>query len=156
MDSDGQFDIHDLARFFAYVDEYDAVLGYRLARQDSWLRTLNARGWKLLVAAILGVYVRDIDCAFKLYHTDFIRHIPLETRGAMINAEMLYKLKRSGRSYVQCAVHHLPRTSGHATGANPGVILRALRELLTYARKWRHETWHIEKPDIELESVEME
>lgn len=139
MDSDGQFDIRDLGGFFPLIERYDAVLGYRLSRQDGWLRTLNARGWKLLVAGILGVYVRDIDCAFKLYHTDFIRHVPLETRGAMINAEMLYKFKHAGYSYVQCAVHHLPRTSGRATGAKPGVILRALRELFMYARKWRRE-----------------
>src|SRR5262249_51845425 len=49
MDSDGQFDIHELARFFPYVDLYDAVLGYRIRRQDSWVRLLNAWGWKMLV-----------------------------------------------------------------------------------------------------------
>ncbi len=37
MDSDGQFDIHDLERFFPYIDEYDAVLGYRVQRQDTWI-----------------------------------------------------------------------------------------------------------------------
>lgn len=140
MDADGQFDIHDLTGFFHLIEYYDAVLGYRLERQDSWLRLLNAWGWKWLVTLLLGLRVRDIDCAFKLYHTEFLQQTPLETRGAMINAEMLYKLKRSGRSYVQRAVRHFPRTSGRATGAKPGVILRALRELLFYAYKWRCET----------------
>ena len=31
MDSDGQFDIRDLARFFPLIEEYGAVLGYRIA-----------------------------------------------------------------------------------------------------------------------------
>jgi putative flippase GtrA len=48
MDADGQFDIRDLQQFFPYIDEYDAVIGYRIDRQDSWMRKLNAWGWKLL------------------------------------------------------------------------------------------------------------
>src|SRR5579885_2213612 len=34
MDSDGQFDIRDLERFFAHIEEYDAVLGYRIDRKS--------------------------------------------------------------------------------------------------------------------------
>ncbi|GCE23672.1 glycosyltransferase family 2 protein [Dictyobacter kobayashii] len=139
MDSDGQFDIREISLFFPFIGQYDAVLGYRIDRQDSWMRKLNAWGWKQLVHLILGVRVRDIDCAFKLYNTDFIHHNNFETRGAMINAEILYKLKRSGYSFKEIGVHHLPRRTGQATGANPKVILRAFRELFYYARKWRLE-----------------
>ena len=35
MDADGQFDIHDLRTFFPFIDTYDAVIGYRIDRQDS-------------------------------------------------------------------------------------------------------------------------
>jgi glycosyltransferase involved in cell wall biosynthesis len=96
MDSDGQFDIRDLARLLLFIDEYDAVIGYRLHRQDTWVRKLNAWGWNLLIRNVLGIHVRDIDCAFKLLRTDFLHQHPLETRGAMINAELLYQLKRVG------------------------------------------------------------
>ena len=34
MDSDGQFDIQDLQEFFPLIDTYDAVIGYRIDRQD--------------------------------------------------------------------------------------------------------------------------
>ena len=70
MDSDGQFDIRELARLLLFIDEYDAVIGYRLDRQDSWMRKLNAWGWKCLIGWVLGVHVRDVDCAFKLLHTE--------------------------------------------------------------------------------------
>src|SRR5581483_5079534 len=59
MDSDGQFDIQDLERFFPLIGMYDAVIGYRIKRQDTWMRKLNAWGWKLLVTQIFGVQVRD-------------------------------------------------------------------------------------------------
>ena len=139
MDSDGQFDIADLERFFAFIDEYDAVLGYRIDRQDTWVRKLNAWGWKMLVRLVFGLRVRDIDCAFKLYRAKFFHEHRLETRGAMINTEILYKFTRAGYTYTQLGVRHLPRRGGRATGAKPSVILRAFREMFTYARKWRRE-----------------
>jgi putative flippase GtrA len=139
MDSDGQFDICDLQRFFPFIDKYDAVIGYRLNRQDSWMRKLNAWGWKCLIGLILDVRVRDIDCAFKLLRTSILHQHPLETRGAMINAELLYRLKRAGYTYREVSVQHLPRQGGRATGANPRVIARAFRELFICARQWRRE-----------------
>lgn len=139
MDSDGQFDIRELAQLLLFIDEYDAVIGYRLDRQDSWVRKLNAWGWKRLIGWALGVHVRDVDCAFKLLHTEFLHEHPLETRGAMINAELLYKLKRLGYTFREVGVHHLPRKGGRATGARPGVILRAMRELFVYACRWYRE-----------------
>jgi putative flippase GtrA len=139
MDSDGQFDIRDLVRFFPLIEEYGAVLGYRIARQDTWMRKLNAWGWKKLVGFVFRVHARDIDCAFKLFRAEFFRNNRLETRGAMINAEILYKLARAGYTYTEVGVQHLPRLAGKATGAKPTVILRALRELFIYAEKWRKE-----------------
>ncbi|TMD59600.1 MAG: glycosyltransferase family 2 protein [Chloroflexi bacterium] len=139
MDSDGQFDIHDLECFFPFIGEFDAVLGYRVHRQDTWMRKVNAWGWKILVGMVFGVYVRDVDCAFKLYRADFFREHTLETRGAMINAEILYKFTRAGYTYTQLGVRHLPRRGGKATGAKPAVILRAFRELFFYAMKWHRE-----------------
>ena len=35
MDSDGQFDVQDLARLLTFIDEYNAVIGFRLDRQDT-------------------------------------------------------------------------------------------------------------------------
>jgi len=139
MDSDGQFDIRDLVRFFPLIEEYGAVLGYRIDRQDTRMRKLNAWGGKQLVRFIFGSRVRYSDCVFKLFRAEFFRTQRLETRGAMINAEILYKLARAGYTYTEVGVQHLPRRAGKATGAKPTVILRALRELFIYAEKWRHE-----------------
>jgi glycosyltransferase involved in cell wall biosynthesis len=137
MDSDGQFDIRDVFQFFPFIDSYDAVLGYRIHRQDSWMRKLNAWGWKQLIGIVLDVHVRDIDCAFKLIRTDFLHTYPLESRGATVNAELLYKLNSSGSTYKLVGVQHLPRHGGKATGAHPRVIIRAMRELFLYQRKWK-------------------
>lgn len=139
MDSDGQFEISDLEQFFPLIEQYDAVLGYRIDRQDTWVRKLNAWGWKLLVRLFFGLRVRDVDCAFKLYPATFFHRHHLETRGAMINTEILYKFARAGYRYTQLGVRHLPRRGGRATGAKPAVIVRAFKEMFYYAWKWRRE-----------------
>ncbi|HYX48344.1 MAG TPA: hypothetical protein VE843_01275, partial [Ktedonobacteraceae bacterium] len=94
---------------------------------------------------VFGVHVRDVDCAFKLYPSSFFREHKLETRGAMINTEILYKFIRANNTYTQVGVHHLPRHGGRATGAKLSVILRAFRELIVYAFKWHREEKQLEK-----------
>src|SRR5258708_33971867 len=149
MDADGQFDIRDLQQFFPFIDEYNAVIGYRLDRQDSWMRKLHPLVWKRLIGWGFGGPVRDIDCAFKLLHTEFLHQHPLETRGAMINAELLYRLTQAGYSYREIGVHHHPRQAGRPTGARPSVILRAMCELFVYTRKWHRENREHSIPGVE-------
>ncbi len=141
MDADGQFTIEDLAPLLLQIDRVDAVLGYRIHRQDSRLRLVNAWGWKVLVYLALGVRVRDLDCAFKLFHTQFLHAYPPATSSALINAELVYTLRRTGATYAQVGVRHLPRRAGRATGANPRVIVRALGALAVNAWRWRQRTY---------------
>ncbi len=141
MDSDGQFDIQDLALLLAKREEgHRVVLGYREKRQDAWMRKLNAWGWNLLVSLFFGIRVRDVDCAFKLYDTALVRACDVHSEGAMVNTEMLVKLSRLGVPFVQVPVHHYPRRHGSATGANLKVILHAFRELLRLRLQIKQ--WH--------------
>lgn len=140
MDSDGQFSIADLPKLLTHIDAVDAVLGYRIHRKDAPLRLLNAWSWKALVHLTLGVRVRDLDCAYKLFRTEFLHTYPPTTSGALLNAELLFILNRVGASYREVGVRHLPRNGGRATGANVRVILRALRDLARYT--WRQRLSH--------------
>ena len=132
MDSDNQFDIMGIAPFLQVATQMPgtAVLGYRRNRKDSFMRKLNAWGWKQVVRSQLHVRgIKDIDCAFKLFPTRVIQAIGLSSKGAMINAELLFKLQRMRVPVIQMPVHHYIRTKGQATGANLAVIRRAFREL---------------------------
>jgi glycosyltransferase involved in cell wall biosynthesis len=141
MDSDGQFDVRDLVKLLELREQgYRAVLGYRAQRQDSTMRLINAWGWNLLVSQLFSLHVRDIDCAFKLYDTELVRTFDTQSEGAVVSTEMLVKLTRMGIPYKEVPVQHLPRLHGKATGAKPGVIVRAFGELLRLRgtlREWR-------------------
>lgn len=139
MDADGQFDINDLVRLLPYLGEYDGVFGYRLDRQDPWMRKLNAWGWNHVVRFIFNLRIKDIDCAFKIFRTDYFRRVVLEARGALLLTEIVYKFARAGYRYTEVPVRHLPREGGNPTGAKLSVILRAFKELFFYASKWQEE-----------------
>lgn len=143
MDSDGQFDIRDIARFLRVETGAPgmAVLGYRARRSDRFMRKVNAWGWKLATRAVIGLHdVRDVDCAFKLFPTSAIRSCELRSTGAAVSAEFLVKFQRMGVEVVQFPVTHLPRTKGSPTGAKPQVIIRAFQELVALRASLR--TWH--------------
>ena len=128
-DADNQFDLNELEAFLPFSDRVDVVAGFRINRQDPPIRRLNAWAWNHLVRVLFYVPVRDIDCAFKLFRRDLFERLDLESVGAMVNTELMVMLGRSGASVVELGVTHYPRTSGVARGADPKVIMRALREL---------------------------
>ena len=148
MDADGQFDIADIALLLPWRERgYRAVLGYRKQRKDAFPRKVNAWGWNRLGRLLFGLRVRDVDCAFKLYDTNLVRACDVIANGAMVNTEMLVKLKQLGVPYVEVPVRHYPRTHGSATGANLRVILHAFRELLRLRGKLTR--WSAEIPPEE-------
>lgn len=137
MDSDGQFDIMELARLLPLLGPFDAAFGYRAHRQDRWLRRFNGWAWSVLISLVFGVRVRDVDCAFKLIRADFIEAAHLSAGGAMISAELVARLEQAGLRFRQVAVSHYPRRSGTPTGGSLRVVLRAFVELFVLARRVR-------------------
>lgn len=128
-DADGQFDLADLGRLLPFAAQNDLVVGYRSPRSDRWPRTLAGAAWTGLADRLLGVGVRDLDCAFKLFHRRVLELAPLRARGAAVNAELL-ALARAARLKVQeVPIPHHPRRLGRASGGRPMVVLGALAEL---------------------------
>jgi hypothetical protein len=89
------------------------------------------------VRLALGLKLRDVDCAFKLYPRRLFDEIPMRSTGALIDAEILARAARRGYRIGEVGVNHYPRTAGRQTGANPKVIARALIELLRLRREIR-------------------
>lgn len=134
-DADLQFDINEINELIKYIPEYQVILGYRLKRQDSFIRIFNAKAWNILNRLSFGLNVKDIDCAFKLIKADLLKELETKSRGAMLSAEILIKLQDQGYKFKEVAVTHLPRRTGNPSGAKLSVIFRAFREFFrTYKR----------------------
>lgn len=138
-DSDGQFDFAEITKLIAKSNEADLVVGYRIDRKDPLIRKINGWGWTFLANLLLGIGVRDVDCAFKLIKKEVIDTIPYleSTRGGMISPELLAKAKKSGFKIVEIGVKHYPRTAGEQTGASLKVIFKSFMDLLKLWKKLR-------------------
>lgn len=131
-DSDRQFDIREISKLAEYVDTFDLIIGYRENRQDHFTRKLNTGIFKLAVNILFGLFVKDIDCAFKLIKKEVIDKVNLESNGALINTELLVRAKRLGYKIKQIPVSHYPRLKGEQSGASIKVILRAVKEIILF------------------------
>jgi hypothetical protein len=129
LDSDGQFSLLNLPELLLKTDTADVVIGYRKKRADSPIRLLNAWAWNRLMRVLLGIAVRDLDCAFKVFRQDTVRSLSLTSRGACISAEILVQCVRRGLKIAEVPVDHFPRSHGAPSGAALRVIAKAFREL---------------------------
>lgn len=132
-DADGQFDFGEIINFINKQKETNAdlVIGYYLDRKVSKSIILTSKIWEIIVSALFGLKVKDIDCGFKFVSKKVIDTIPkLEAeRGAFISSEFLIKAKKSGFKIVEVGVHHFPRTEGQATGRQLKVIIKSFTDL---------------------------
>lgn len=128
-DGDGQFRIEEITKLLPLIDEYDIVSGYRIRRQDPFIRKVNAFLWGTLVNLLFNINITDVDSAFKLYRRKIFNDISLTSEGALIDTEILAKAKAKGYSIKEVGVNHYPRVAGVQTGAKISVIVKAFVEL---------------------------
>ena len=90
-DSDGQFRAAQVPWFLAEAaaERADAVIGFRQRRADPAIRKVNAWLWTRATRLLLGVSVRDVDCAYKLIHRRLLDGVELRGEAALISPELL-------------------------------------------------------------------
>jgi glycosyltransferase involved in cell wall biosynthesis len=134
-DADGQFDLDELESLLGHRDAFDVVVGFRSPRRDPLGRRALAWVWGCLVRVVYGLPVRDVDCAFKLFRREVLEGMPIASRGAFVNTEILVRARRAGHRIHEVPVSHRPRLHGRQSGARPGVIWRALVEFRSLYRE---------------------
>ncbi|HTY17711.1 MAG TPA: glycosyltransferase family 2 protein [Myxococcota bacterium] len=145
-DADLQFDLAELAALLAHTGACDLVVGYRAPRRDPWRRRALAFGHRLVVRALFGLAVRDIDCAFKVFRRPVLEALPLASIGAFVNTELLLRARQAGFRIREVPVTHRPRVAGRSKGATLRVIARALVELLVLYRELRRPSTRLRRP----------
>jgi glycosyltransferase involved in cell wall biosynthesis len=147
MDADRQFDIREVAKLAPLTARYDIIAGYRLRRNDPWRRVALGAAFNTVVKVLFGVWVRDIDCGFKLFRADLLRGLELQAPGALLNTEILALAHRQGATLAEVGVTHHPRSAGAQSGGSPRVVLRSLGEMLHLWRRLRADNLTPERPE---------
>jgi glycosyltransferase involved in cell wall biosynthesis len=130
-DGDGQFDFSEVKLFLEKINNHDIVIGHRKKRRDNHVRFVLMKMLKLWDFILFGFRFTDIDCGFKMFSRSAINELlPLRSEGAMITTEILAKAKKKKLKITEVEVSHFPRKHGVQSGANFGVISRAVLESL--------------------------
>jgi dolichol-phosphate mannosyltransferase len=132
-DADCQFDIAELKYLLPLMGEADMVLGFRVYRYDSVLRSMVSWMYNRIVNVMFRVRVRDVDCAFKLFSAEVWERARVEAEDFFFDTELVARARKWNFRIVQKGVRHYPRTAGETT-VGPSDVPQTLR---TIARMWR-------------------
>jgi glycosyltransferase involved in cell wall biosynthesis len=136
---DMPFDLGVVVEALPHMDTCPAVLSYRSDDPRGAYRRLQSLVFNALGRALLGVRARHINSAFKVTSTALVRSLGLESRGWLIDAELIMRLEERGVPYVEIPVRLVDRTTGRSTVGSSAVV-RACRDLIRLAvrRRQRH------------------
>ncbi len=132
-DADHQFRIESLLELLPLRDRADLIIGFRRDRRDLWVRRFLSYGYNLLMRLLFGIRVRDIDCAFKLFHRRVLESVQIESQRFFVNTELLVKAGVCGFHIVESGVDHFPRDFDRSK-VSVQEIPRTIREVI---RIWR-------------------
>lgn len=131
MDSDGQFDPYEIEKLLPLMSNDAVIAGYRIRRSDSFYRKVMGYIYTKVINLTFGLKVKDLNCAFKLMPTEFVKSLALSSSGALINAEILVRASERGITLKEVGVNHYPRRAGKQSGGSLRVIMKAVKEFFS-------------------------
>jgi dolichol-phosphate mannosyltransferase len=111
LDADMQNDPADLIRLWRALPGHDAVLGWRVRRQDVWSKRLISYWANLLRNKVLGQSIRDTGCSVRIFPRAVALQLPAFQGMHRFFGSLLL---REGCRLVQLPVHHRRRSHGRS------------------------------------------
>ncbi len=135
MDSDNQFNFNSIIQLLAYREDYDVIIGQRQDRKDNFLRRLLGKVWSLIGRAIFQTRIPDLNCGFKLFKTDLIKKVQIDSKGPGVNLEIFSDPIIKSCLIKKVNIEHYPREFGVQSGASVKTITSSLSDLFVITRK---------------------
>lgn len=98
----------------------DIVNGYKLTRNDSWIRVVIGRAYHYFVKFLFGIHIRDVDCDFRLIPKRVLDEIELKSVSGAICLELVKKIQDAGYVFAEIPVNHYSRKYGVSQFFVPG------------------------------------
>lgn len=143
LDSDGQCDPKDFARFWERRDSADVVIGRRVHRADTLVRRTFSRIFYILYQAVFWTPVHDPSCPYVLFRKSVAHKLAAEL-GDMKEGfwwEFVACAHRRGFKIIELPVEHRRRSAGttqvYGWHKMPGIFLRHVTALAKVWKKTR-------------------
>ncbi len=128
LDADLQNDPKDIRALLAALDEgYDAAVGYRSVRRDSWLKRVSSSIANSVRNRLSGDDIIDTGCSLKAFRRECLSHIKLHTGMHRFFPTLL---RIEGYRVVQVPVRHRERRAGRSKYGIRNRAFRAFADLL--------------------------
>jgi len=115
------------------LSTHQCVLSYRASDDRGAYRKFQSLIYNQLTKMILGVKVRHVNSAFKIFHTDVIQKMPLRSNTSSIDAEMVFWTARQKLTWVEIPVRVTDRTGGRSS-LTIGEPFAVIRDLVRFRR----------------------
>ena len=133
---DGFYDTALLPSLLHHFEDHDAVSAYRT--------DLKSHPGFRKIQTMINVYLQRtlVPYRFKAVHTrqihrrDFLQGANLTSQTPFLCSEMLYKATEAGLKIKEVGIEYLPRKAGKATGGDPTLIVRTMKEILGGWFRW--------------------
>jgi len=134
LDADLQNDPADIPALLAALDGADAAVGYRVDRQDDWLRRISSRVANAVRNRFTDEEIIDSGCGLKAFRRECVSGLRLHSG---LHRFLPTLVRMEGFRVVQLPVRHRPRRWGRNKYGVGNRVFRALADLLTVRRMQR-------------------
>ena len=144
LDSDGQCDPRDFAKFWAARNSADVIIGWRIHRADPLVRRLFSRFFFLLYQGVFHAPVHDPSCPYVLMRNSVAKVMAREL-GEMKEGfwwEFVARTHRHGFTLQEIPIHHQQRSAGvtqvYKWSKMPGIFFRHVAAIFTIWNQTAH------------------
>jgi glycosyltransferase involved in cell wall biosynthesis len=135
-DGDAQYNPLELPLLVeALRDDVDVVNGWKISRNDPFVRILIGAIYNFGVKLVFGIRLKDVDCDYRLMRCSIFSTVELESNTGSICVEMIKKIQDAGFKFAEVPVSHYHRQYGHSQFFNWRRLLRTARHLLILWRE---------------------
>jgi dolichol-phosphate mannosyltransferase len=130
LDADRQNDPADIPRLLAALEQppgYDAAVGYRVGRRDTWLRRISSRIANAVRNRLSQDDIVDTGCSLKAFRREALAGLKLYTG---LHRFLPTLLRMEGFRVIQVPVGHRPRVAGASKYGVWNRVFRAFADLL--------------------------
>jgi dolichol-phosphate mannosyltransferase len=131
IDADLQNNPLDLRQMVEALGDFDAVVGYRVERRDTWFKRACSKVANAVRNRVSGDSIRDTGCALKLFRAECLRTMP---RFDGVHRFLPTIARYQGYRVLEVPVSHHPRIAGVSKYGFRNRALRATLDLI--AVRW--------------------
>jgi len=136
VDSDNELPAEAFDTFWNAKHEKDAVLGFRVGRQQSFVRNFISRMAKLITRTLFSCRLNDVNIPYRLIRSDaltpIIENIPRDTFAP--NIAISGALAKTNARVVELPISFEPRTHGVASLNDFSAFTNAVKSLFQLIR----------------------